>query len=153
MGTPPFDPAVANRWFAIELNNQAWEFIEKTERTPAETADMLAAALASRWHWFQVGTLLNKLRAESLVATAYLAADWPELSLVHAQACHELSLQAGDEQTPFDRACVHGSLACALARLDRWEEARTCYADALAAVQTFTDPEERPVFERFYPQV
>ena len=150
MSTPAFDVTIAHRWFAIEFNNAAWDLIDLPQRTVEQNDNMLAAALASRQHWYQVGTLINKLRAESLVAAAYLNAGWPDLSLHHARLCHALSDQAGEDQTPFDRACVFGGLACALAKLDQWDEARERYSQALTVAHKFEDPEELPVFERLY---
>ncbi len=151
MNPPPFDVALAHRWFAIDLNNAAWDLIDLPERSADQDDEMIASALASRQHWYKVGTIVNKLRAESLVAAAYLNAGWPELSLRHARLCQSLSEQAGEDQTHFDRACALGGLACALARLDDWDEARTRYGQALAETEQFEDPEEKPVFERLYP--
>jgi hypothetical protein len=40
---------------AIAAFNRAWELIELTERSPADDAEMLAAAFASRYLWESVG--------------------------------------------------------------------------------------------------
>jgi hypothetical protein len=151
VSTPPVDLPKAHRWFAIELNNRAWELIEAPARTAEQAVEMVTAALASRYHWFACGTLLNKLRAESLAAAAYLAAGHADLSLSHSRACLALSDQAGAEATPFDLACAYGGLACALERLGDHEQARAEYAQALEHAQQFEHADDRAVFEKLYP--
>ena len=47
MSTPPFDLSKAHRWFAIELNNRAWELIEAPARTAEEAVEMVTAAHAA----------------------------------------------------------------------------------------------------------
>jgi hypothetical protein len=151
MPPPPFDLGKAHRWFAIELNNRAWELIESPARTAEETEEMLTAAHASRYHWGQCGTLLNKLRAESVVAAAYLAAGRPELSLGFARNGLALCDQVGEEATPFDLACAHGATACALAQLGQAAEASAAYAASLEYAQHFEHADDRDVFSRLYP--
>lgn len=151
--SPPFEVAKAHRWFAIELNNHAWDLIDAPARTADETAEMLSSAHAARYHWRQVGTLVNHLRAESLVAAAYLAAGHPTLALGYAQTCLQLCEQAGDDATAFDRACAYGGLASALAALQQTAAARGLYEQALQQVAQFEDADERVVFEKLYPPV
>ncbi len=45
----------AGRRYAIDLFNQTWELIEKSDRSPDEDLEMLLSAAASRWHWGEVG--------------------------------------------------------------------------------------------------
>ena len=151
MSTPAFDVPQAQRWFAIEMNNRAWDLVEKTERTPEENEQMISAAHAARCYWSTIGKPLNSLRAESLLAAAYLAAGRPELSLHHAERCLALSQQIGDEQTAFDRACAYGGLSAALLRLARAQDAKQHYAAALAWVEKLDHPDEKPIFTKLYP--
>ena len=50
---PDFDLATAHRYFAVNCFNQAWDLIDKTDRTPDEDEEMLRLSLASTWHWTQ----------------------------------------------------------------------------------------------------
>jgi len=50
---PDFDLQAAHRYFSALCFNQAWELIEKPERTPAEDEEMIRLGLASTWHWTQ----------------------------------------------------------------------------------------------------
>jgi hypothetical protein len=152
MSTPPFDLAKAHRWFGIELNNRAWELIEAPARTAEETSEMLSAAHASRYHWQQVGTPLNRLRGELLVATAYLAADRPELALGYARTALAACELPTSEATPFDRACASGCLACSVARLGQREQATGAYAQALEHAAGFEHVDDRALFEKLYPR-
>lgn len=50
MNPPPFDLAQAHRWFAIALNNTAWELVELPERTDEQAQRMIHAAHAACYH-------------------------------------------------------------------------------------------------------
>jgi len=51
--TPDFDHEAAHRYFSAGCFNQAWDLIEKPDRTPAEDEEMIRLSLASTWHWTQ----------------------------------------------------------------------------------------------------
>jgi hypothetical protein len=150
MTEPPFDLARAHRWFAVECNNLAWELVEAPNRSPEDVERMLHAAHAAYFHWRQVGTLLNHLRAECLLATAYAVAGLAEPAGRHAERCLALSVQAGDEQTLFDRATAHGAAAKAYALAGRPQEASAHQRRAAEAAVHLDDPNDRRVFEALY---
>lgn len=50
---PAFDVAAANKHFAAECFNKAWDYIDKPERTAEDDEQMLLASMASAWHWSQ----------------------------------------------------------------------------------------------------
>ena len=153
MSQPPFEPARAHRWFAVESNNLAWALVESdpAARSADDTERMIHAAHASVYHWLQVGDLLNHQRGQCLLATAYAAAGLAEPAVRHAERCLSLSAEAGDRQTAFDRATAHGCASRAYALAGRMEEARREYGKARAAVAVFDDPDDVVVFEKLYP--
>jgi len=51
--SPSFDIAAAHKYFAAQCFNQAWDLIEKKDRTPADNREMLALNQASIYHWLQ----------------------------------------------------------------------------------------------------
>ena len=53
-------------------------------------------------------TVLNHLRAQCLIATAYAKASLAEAAVRHAEKCLALGAAAGERQAPFDRAMAHG---------------------------------------------
>lgn len=74
MADAPFDIPRAQRWFAVECNNLAWDLLDKPDRTADETERMLHAAHASVHHWLAVGNELNRLRGMVLLANVYAGA-------------------------------------------------------------------------------
>jgi hypothetical protein len=150
MKEAPFDPARAHRCFAIELNNLAWDLVEADERSPADAERMIHAAHGACFHWLAVGTVLNHLRAQCLLATAYARAGLPEAAVRHAERCLALTREAGDEQTAFDRATAHGCASVAYALAGRLDEARERHELARSFAKGL-DPSERVIFDRFFP--
>jgi hypothetical protein len=150
MAEPPFDLAKAHRWFAVELNNLAWDLVERDARTPDEAERMVHAAHAACYHWLHAGTPLNHQRALCLLSTAYAAAGRAGEAVRYAEACLALCAQLAEEVMSFDRATAHGCAARALALAGRVDEARGHDARALAAVGRLGE-DDRKVFERLYP--
>jgi hypothetical protein len=151
MATPPFDVKVAHRWFAVELNNLAWDLVEAAERSPADVERMIHAAHGACFHWLEVGDLLNHLRAQCLLATAYAKAGLADAAVRHAERCLGLSTEAGDRQTALDRATAHGCASLAFAMAGRTDDAPAQHELARSAAAGFDDPSEMPAFERLYP--
>jgi len=150
MPEAPFDIARANRWFAVELNNRTWDMVEATERNAQDSELMIHAAHAACYHWLQAGDLLNHLRAQCLLATAYTAAGHAEAALRHATRCLDLSQLAGDEQTPWDRAITYGCAAQAFASAGQTVEATALQTQAQEAADALTDPADREYFDRIW---
>lgn len=152
MSQPPFDSAAAHRWFAVEFNNRGWDLLEAAERTEEQTQEMLHTAHAAWMHWSQAGGVLNRQRAECLLASAYVSAGLAESAVRYGRSCVELSQQPDSEQTPFDQACAHGCLARALALSGQPDEAADHYRQAALAAEGLTDAGEREVYAQLYPQ-
>lgn len=133
---PPFDEAVAHRWFAVECNNQAWDLVEAASRTAEQDHRMVALAYAASLHWHEVGTDLNRLRASNLLATACAAVGDGSAAQRHAEACLawferlEVADGAAAEDakeksggvTDFDRACAHGCAVLCLVKFAHLDE-------------------------------
>ncbi len=151
MPTPPFDTAVAQRWFAIELNNFTWNLLETENRSEDDTERMLHTAHAAWYHWQAVGTPVNTLRAYCLLATAYVSAGNGLEAVSYAEKSLALSEQLGDSQTTFDRATAYGCAARAYALAGNRDFAREYHRQAAAVAETFDDADDRLVFDRFYP--
>jgi hypothetical protein len=152
MADPPFDAQQAHRWFAVEFNNQAWELVEAAQRSPDQTEQMIDLAHATAIHWRQVGTLINQLRAQCLLATAYAAAGLGEAAVRHAERCLASCREAGNEQTAWDRATAHGSAANAYACVGDLVRAHEQHRQAIAAAASFDDPDGQPLFQRLFPR-
>lgn len=151
MPNPDFDVATAERWFAVECNNRAWDLVESDQIGAEDLEDMLHFAHAAWVHWKAVGTPLNLQRAACLLATAYVKADRAGSAQRYAERCLQLSEENGDEQTPFDRATALGCAARAAAIAGDHATAHEHYQAMLRSVSAFDEPAEREMIGQLFP--
>ena len=140
------DQASAERWFAVEFNNEAWSIVESLSASPEQIERLLHLAHAACLHWSAAGDSLNRQRAIGLLAHAYAAAGRGELSVGYAKQARRLSEEHGDKQTPFDRAEACATMAIALGAAGSLSDADAWRAKALAAAREL-DPDDRTVIE------
>jgi len=106
---PAFDMAAAHRYFAAHCFNAAWDFIEKSERSPEEDRLMVALNQASIYHW------LNRPDCEpKRLSVGYWQASRIQAMLGnaedarnYAEVCREYSLG----QHPFLLGSAHEAMA------------------------------------------
>lgn len=106
------DEATGKDWhrkFAIDLFNQVWDLLDKGERTQEENDRMLHAAHASRYHWGEIGTPLERERGEWQISRVYAVLNRPEGAVYHAGRCLEICEANGIED--FDLAFAYEALA------------------------------------------
>jgi hypothetical protein len=106
MSTSPSEDEI-NRWhryFAVECNNRAWDLAAR-DRSPDEDREMLDAAHAATWHWSKVGTELNAVRADMLLAHVHAFVGSPALAMHHAKRCHAYFL--AHPAPPWEMALTH----------------------------------------------
>lgn len=142
MADAPFGVQQAHRWFAVELNNLAWDIVEAESRSEEELERMIHAAHAACFHWLQVGNPLNHLRAESLLASAYFTAGLPEAAVRHAEKCLRLGEAAGNTQSQFDRACTQGCAAAAYVLAGDLSRAKQHFAELQTEYATLEDADQ-----------
>jgi hypothetical protein len=143
----PMDQASAERWFAVEFNNEAWSIVETPRPSAEQTERLLHLAHAACLHWSAAGDSLNRQRALGLLAHSYAAAGRGELALGYAEQARRLSEEHGDTQTLFDRAEACATMAIALRAAGRLSDADAWRAKALAAASVL-EPDDRAVIER-----
>lgn len=149
MSTPPFSIQEAHRWFAVEFNNLAWDLLESKSRTKEENERMVHVAHASTFHWLEVGTPLNHLRAQCLLTTVYSSLGFADSAFRHAIKCLTLSEEIGDQQTPFDLASVSGCVSLAYACMGDKKQA-DMYRGKAVSIAEMLDLEEKSVFESIF---
>jgi hypothetical protein len=153
MSSPPFDVARADRWFAVETNNLAWDLVEKPTRSAMELETLVHAAHAALWHWSRAGGPLNRLRGLVLLAKVHLLAGNADLAGHYAQLglvlSAELAAQPEGGLMPFDRATAFGAAALAARAAGKGAEADR-FAGEAAEIAAALDPEDRGVFERLF---
>jgi len=106
---PKADP---HRRFASSAFNGVWDLLDKTDRTPEEDHRMILAALASRYHWEQIGTPTNRAVGEWQIARVYATLGMTESAVYHGE--QGLALCRSAKTPPFFEAFAHESLARAL---------------------------------------
>jgi DNA-binding transcriptional MerR regulator len=147
--TSPELDATAHRRLGVELFNHVWTLIEKADRTPAETDEMIHAAHASRYHWSKAGTAANLGRGEWQVARVYSVLGRGEPARWHAARCLayvEAAVAAG-EADDWDLPAAYEAMARAAAVAGDPGEAVTWRDRAHEALARVADPADREVVE------
>ena len=130
------------RRLAVDLFNEVWTLLRRSDRTPADDDRMLHAAHASRYHWGEVGTAVNAARGEWQCSRVYAVLGRAEPALHHARRCLELT-EAAHEREDFDLPFAFEALARAHAVAGFPEEADRWCTMARAAAELIADPEDR----------
>lgn len=155
MATPTFEVSAAHRWFAIECNNHAWDWLEAGERTPEAALAAIHQTHASCYHWGQVGTAIHHARAAYLLAEVYALAGWGDAAQRMAAVSQELLTAAGTETQDWDRAFAVDAAARAAVAAGQTQRAQELRAEAEALGEQIADSEDRQVFvawfERHWP--
>ena len=144
-----FDLARAQRWFAVEINNQAWDLVEAPSRTPQQTEQMLHAAHGAYLHWLAIGQPINELRALCLLSTVYAAAQNAVEAGRYARRCVALTEQNPDGLSPFDQATAYGAAALAYKLSEDRSAAEKHRAKALGFAAAIP-ADDRAIFENLY---
>jgi hypothetical protein len=136
------DVAGWHKRFAMSCNNRAWE-LSVQPRTPSQDLEMLNAAHASAWHWAQVGTELNRMRATMLLAEVHslLGHGQSAFSLAREMQTYFLSQDTPD----WKRAFTHAVYAHAAYAAGHLAEHRSAYTEAADALRAIADDEDRIV--------
>jgi DNA-binding transcriptional MerR regulator len=132
------------RQLGVDLYNSTWTLLEKPDRTPAETDELIHRAHASRWHWARVGADVNLARGEWLCARVYATIGRGEPALWHARRCVEIneSLSA-DARESWDLAAGYEAMARASFTAGDSASGALWKAKALAAVEEIPDMDDR----------
>lgn len=146
--TPELD-AAAHRRLGVDLFNHVWTLIEKADRTPAETDEMIHAAHASRYHWSKAGTTVNLGRGEWQIARVYSVLGRGEPAQFHAARCvaYVQAAIAAGEADDWDLAGAYEGSARAAAVAGVTDEAIAWRDKARAALADISDPGDREVIE------
>ncbi|MCA9144345.1 MAG: hypothetical protein H6823_06615 [Planctomycetaceae bacterium] len=150
MPEAPFDKAVAQRWFAVELNNTAWDWLE-AENYDARGAERIThAAHASCYHWMQVGGAANHARAACLVANVYAAVGDGPNAIRHARRCIELSKANAGDLADWDWAFAYDVLARAHAAAGETKQADLVRRQAREYGNKIADEQDKTFFEKWH---
>ena len=99
---------------AVMTNNGIWPTLDKENPTPQELEDALHMAHTARYHWSKVGTIVNSVRAEYMLARVYAHMKRSEPALFHANRGLELAKKAEKTDEVFkdwDMPFIYEALA------------------------------------------
>lgn len=150
MPDPPFDVSKADRWFAVELNNNTWDWLEAGDYSQPNAERMVYVAHASCHHWLQVGEPANHARAECLVANAHAAVGEGDSALRHARRCLELTNDHRNALADFDVAFAYDALARAHAAAGDSEAGSAARSQAQEAVEKVADSGDQEFFRKWH---
>lgn len=146
--TVDLDPAT-QRQLGVDLYNSTWVLLEKADRTPAETDEMIHRAHASRWHWARVGADVNLARGEWLCSRVYATLGRGEPALWHARRCVEIneSLPAESRES-WDLPAAYEAMARASLVAGDSASGAVWKAKAITALDDIADPDDRMPIEQ-----
>ena len=96
---------------AVETNNQIWPALDAENPTEAQLEGALHMAYASRYHWSKIGTAVNAVRAEYMIARVYSAMKRGEPALFHAKRCLEMAQENKNNIEDWDLAFAYEVMA------------------------------------------
>jgi hypothetical protein len=134
------DKAV-ERQLAVDLFNEVWRLMELEDRQSDEDDRMVHLAHASRYHWGEVGTSVNRSRGEWQVSRVYALLGRGEPATHHARA--GLAICEANGIKDWDLAYAYEALARAAAVSGDAAAATDWLAKARAATAEVADEEDR----------
>ncbi|MHA1927748.1 MAG: hypothetical protein ACTSV2_04105 [Candidatus Thorarchaeota archaeon] len=99
---------------AISTNNGIWAILDNDSPSSQEMEDALHMAHTARYHWSKVGTTVNAVRAEYMLARIYAHMKRAEPALFHGNRGLELAKEAektDDKWTDWDLPFIYEGLA------------------------------------------
>jgi hypothetical protein len=138
-----FDLAAAHRHFAVECFNQAWDLINRMERTPEEDEQMIRLSLASHWHWTQRADCTQENHAIAFWQTArvYTVLGQAENARRYARLCFEAS--RGDDVPLWCLGYAYEALARAELVAGDQTQMTENLREALRITEMIDDPDDR----------
>jgi hypothetical protein len=143
---PDFDVDEAHRYFSGACFNKAWDFIDKPDRSAAETDEMIQLAHASAWHWTQRPDCTQDKLSISYwqLSRVYALAEDKERATRYGKLC----LEASEDEAPFLVAYAHEALARAAFISGDHDGVAAHLAQARQASAKVTDRDERAMIKK-----
>ena len=128
---------------AVETNNQIWPALDAENPTEAELETALHGAYASRYHWSKIGTAVNAVRAEYMIARVYGAMKRGEPALFHAKRCLEIAKE--NDIGDWDLAFAYEVMARANSVAGNKTECKKYHELAQNAINEIEGPEDKKI--------
>ena len=132
---------------AIQNNNGIWPTLDKDDPTDSELEEAMHMAHAARYHWSKVGTVVNVVRAEYMLARVYAHMKRSEPALFHAIRGLELAKEGetNDEWKDWDMPFIYEALARAHAAAGNKSECKKYKKLAQKATDVVEDEEDKKI--------
>jgi DNA-binding transcriptional MerR regulator len=141
--------AATQRQLGVDLYNSTWVLLEKADRTPAETDEMIHRSHASRWHWARVGADVNLARGEWLCSRVYATLGRGEPALWHARRCVEINeALPADSRESWDLPAAYEAMARASLVAGDTASGALWKAKATTALEAIADADDRMPIEQ-----
>jgi len=137
----------SQRELAKISNHRVWDLLEKTDRSPGESEEMLQAAHASLYHWSKVGTGVHIQRAYWLLSKVSISLGKAADAVDQAVKCQELTENHPGEMEDFDLAYAKEALARAYALAGDLERAKDNLKTAEKLSLAIKDKEDQIIFQ------
>ena len=139
----PLDLQAAHRHFSAACFNQAWELMDKTDRTPGEGEQVVRLRLAAHDHWTQRPdcTPGNESIAYWQTSRIYVLLRQPDNARRYAEK--SLAASRADGEAPFLMGYACEALARAAAAAGNHALRDEYLAQARQYAQKVTDPEDQ----------
>ena len=133
----------AHKYYSVNCFNQAWDLIDKTERTPEEDEEMIRLSLASHYHWTQRDDYSNTNASIALwqISRIYTILGQADNARRYGQICLEAS--QGEGVTPFFLGYAYEALARAEAAGGKEEEMQAFLKDARTTAEKVKEADEK----------
>ena len=143
MKKPDFALDAAHKHFSVGCFNEAWELLDKPDRSAKENEQMLRLSLASHWHWTQREdcTPTNISIAHWQTSRIYAVLGQVENARRYAQMC--LAASQGDDIAPFYLAYAYEAMARAELVAGNREKMEKYLGQAQRVADTVSDPEAK----------
>lgn len=137
------DPSSAEARAAIarELFNQAWDLLERTDRSPEDDLAMLGRALGSWALWRRVGEPRNHAVGDWQVSRVFAVLGDPAWAMRYAESGLEICRSRG--LGPYLEACAWESVARAAGLAGDTGRRDQAVAAAREAADRVEDPDDR----------
>lgn len=130
--------------FAVDCFNKCWDLIDKKERTHYEELNMIYLAHVSRYHWGEIGSVVEFLRGEWQISHVYAVLQNGEMSLFHG--LESLNLCLDNSIDGFDLCFAYEAVARGYKLLNNEEKFNQFLSLAKITAESIADVEDRKYF-------
>jgi hypothetical protein len=133
---------------AKETNNGIWPTLDNDNPTKEELEEAMHMAHTARYHWSKVGTKVNLVRAEYMLARVYAHMKRSEAALFHANRGYELAKEAektDENWKDWDMPFIYEALAKAHAAAGNKDECKKWIKTAQTAIDAIADDQDKQI--------